>query len=1432
APSRKNPQAILGDMTDLDTIAPSSPISTTKRLPSQQEGLVSRRNSQNSVKSNQSRFSQLSSHISQILGASTSRRQSSSNDGAATPRKRVNGASNESVMNTTTQGSTVPDANPSSIVSRVEPTIKMVNEAMYNPAYAKQRQQRLHQASGLLNPSGPETDGAMSPSQANNGRHLSNRYSMPNLAGDNVTQQQQQPHSHQQQQQQYDTGFMAMTASNPGTLYIQDATRHGQSRATGTQSACHLPRGNMSGANLGQHENHNNSPSKQELPYEHNYSGDSQLSPPGMMPRSPAENRSTQGYDRSYDGIHSIHPFQHGQPDVRAYGQHEGSQQVVSAYHGSSPYQQQALQQQHGYRHSIANFGVPSHDQPTFAPGYRPTHHSALSLENLVKHNRTQNTLDQTKSHSVHSGPHERSLSQVNMRPSGSAVFNPYDHHQQQHQREQSVSAPMDQMSHTTRSAGPSIVIPQPKPRPRSAFANYGTVIMSPTDSSPASDYLGMLTSPRTPTSAQSNGTGTPTSVGTSMSRASAFAMKDQRRKSETARLPSNVFTTASTFTARKFSADAKGLLSGATRSASTGAPTTATATANATSYATSEASESLEYFGPYTAKKPKATLIRAFKQILNPRKVAEKDALKNKNEHFAWIEMQKSLRRAHSPEPEKETPFFALPSRDETVKEIQDPDPFDVLKRCHVMRDTLPTPGVTSGMLDFGPNSFVQVDKIARNVNQRGPHMTPQLLSQKYLTRPYSKSPLFKLRVLFVWISENIRLEGGPTRDVSGGRHKLGPASDNISALAEAGGGDSPSLWQVGGSTNSPGMFMTGIEEYARGFLQEGSPELAQDVLTRRMCKSGEGFANLFAEMALAAGIEDVGVVKGYIKGPMDVFSKDIPPPNHAWNVVRIDGTYRFIDCCLASPFHPAHYQTRPQAANSFYFLTLPTDLVLSHFPLFLTYQYIAPLIPPQVFLQLPFVQPAFFEFGLSLPDFKRRTKLDIKDHEPIEVVVRIDGTGNCFPSAPCGPSGGQSQGAEGNISGLLGGDCLGRGCGEGIELKAEVEVMTTEGKIIRKRGLAQVVILNPYQHLLPANQSLTSSQHHQHTQSKPSPMSVAISPNTGVASAVTTIVASSNRPYQSHHCTGIRIAKIKAVLPPETVVCPGGVRKGVVHIYAGRKAEKAPTDAMPYALALSLPIRHTGTMPKTPLNFVLPHFSPYEFYVKSPQTELLYYPHIYKFCVLSLAAQANAVIATANATIGEDEMVNGVFTVGDNTSPRHMKAAGGGFIGLSSSMAPLYRPQGTTRGMSTVASASAQTLASPPPVPQSSTATSLGTVRGAQYGNSSHPYQHRLQSNMSMASTSSASVNGGRNGGSDAGANGLGGSGLSIPRLERLMLRTQTNRLYKFVYDPVRQCHEAQVEVKERGIWECVRMDDGGKSRVGREGTGGVVIASWKCV
>ncbi|KAI8601265.1 hypothetical protein EDD21DRAFT_429606 [Dissophora ornata] len=982
-------------------------------------------------------------------------------------------------------------------------TTEIANKTVYNSRYVAE-QRRNSTNSALLNPSCPST--ALSPAHAASPRQVSNRYSMPNLVGD----AQQQP----DQQDPYQAHVAINAGEEP--QYVQNS-----------------------------------------------YSEDPQFFQPGMMPRSSAECCSQQFGPGQYEALSGIHTSQQipyyvaGAPGSGH--NNSGSQNITS-----TPLQHSAYHQNPStHRHSIASMGASALQQHPHQQMMYSIAHSELSSENLSRHNRSQSALDQPKSSSSQGRGHGRSLSQVYLRPD-------YDHQPQQAQdqqkQHQARPVSMRRKSIDLRGPSPSIVIPKLWARPQSAVT-YGTDRSSPINSSPTmSDastpvHQGLPTSPPASSSA---GTGTPTSTDTSMSGTSVFGGRGYGRKNSTARMPPNAFMTVSTSTARKFSADS---------SSSTDSEAVMYSARSSTE---DEQLEDLKSLGMYTAKKPKTTLMRAFKQILNPKKVADEDELRNKSEHFAWIEMQKSLKRVNSPEPGKEKPFFSSTSTAEGASESpQDLDPFEVHRKCQVMRDTPAVQGGVGGVgnntLDFGPNTFVQVDKVARNVNQRGPHMTPQLLSQKYLTRPYSKSPLSKLRVLFVWVSENIRLEGGPTRDVSGGRYKLGPAGDHMAALSAMANGDcNTDNVAAGESPNlrSPppaSVFMTGVEEYARSFLQEDTPELAKDVLANRICKTGEGFANLFAEMALAAGIEDVGVVKGYIKGPMDVFSKDMPPPNHAWNVIRIDGTYRFIDCCLASPFHPAHYPNRPQVASSFYFLASPTDLALSHFPTFLTYQYISPLIPPQIFLQLPFVRPAFFDFGLSLPDFKRHTKLDIKDDEPIEVVLRIDGCGTFPAGSMNGMMGGHGAvasntggGGVGPFSGLFGGDCLGRGCGEGIELRAEVEVMTAEGKVIRKRALAQVMIWNPYRQLQAQQQQQQQQPQQGHSQPSPlgpgsSPLNVvSIGPSTGAS-----ISASSSRPHLSHYCTGIRIAKIKAVLPTETVLGTGGVRKGVLHIYAGRKVE-----------------------------------------------------------------------------------------------------------------------------------------------------------------------------------------------------------------------------------------------------------------------------------
>ncbi|KAF9415133.1 cytokinesis protein 3 [Podila epigama] len=1497
---RKNPQAILPDSTfeDQTPSVPTSDALTTTTFSSTSTTLTAttphfqrlaprfggRRNSDDSQRSVQS--SQNNRH---------------NDNQTAKARRESAPAVGAGMSNSPSFPGAYPDGASTDALSPAQPTSPVVvkNEAVYNASYAELR--HGHNSSKTsdstapaplsLNPSvpAPKLSSTLTPTN----RQINNRHSMPNLAPDtDSTPPKVAEHLSGTLASNMIPGHMCPQA--PGTALF------GPRNNSATQSAYSLPQSDHSrSCGPGQGGYDEFGLPKQEQNYfgqnhhhghSHRNSDDAsqQHFQPGIMPRS-----GTDGYSQGFSQAASIHPLHissagplattytndltingHGSTgQVYLQQQQQQQQQHVAL-------QQQQQQQQHqrrGHRHSIANIQIPSASQSPCPPLGK----SELSLENLAKHSRSRSALEGPRVNTNLLMPgHGRSRSQVNLKPEDSAAFNPYDHVQNQQQQQQQQysqhqliaghSASMNRIA-PMRTLSPSIVIPPVQPQSHASHSLSGEVHLAHNTTSPVSGRP-YLYSPDTPSSASTTATTilsqdltSPRSAGTSMSHTSALSsggILEQRRKSEAMVRPkynADGSGAPSTFAVRRFSGDAKQLLTSVTTATATALPPSNLMSSRSTTAASSMSMDPDAAdidMSAYMAKKPKTTLIRAVKQILNPKKVAEKDAIKNKNDHFAW-----SLKRVSSPEPTLDGPFFNSTGANGHLglddplhtylyqPQQQQQDPFEVLKRSHAMRD--PTAPASSHTLDFGVGTFAEVDKVARNINQRGPLMTPQLLSQKYLTRPYSKSPLLKLRVLFVWVSENIRLEGGPTRDVSGGRYKLGPAGDHMAAVAAAQAAGSaigsPNGRPPGlGLVPPPAVFMAGIEEYARGFLQEDSPELAQDVLTSRTCKTGEGFANLFAEMALAAGIEDVGVVKGYLRGPMDVFSTEVPPPNHAWNVVRIDGTYRFIDCCLASPFHPAHYPNRPAGASSFYFMTPPKDLVLSHFPTFAAYQFLTPAIPPSIYLKLPFVRPAFFEFGLNLVDFRKRTRLDIKDDQPVEVVVRIDGGGqSTLSGSDRGGNGtimgGQAVGAN-CFQGLFGPECQGKGCGEGIELRAEVEAMTVEGKVIRKRALAQIMIWNPYQKQQSGHaRSPTSSSLAKVPQSSMGGMPPTAT-NTTTASNGNATCAPVSRVYHSHHCTGVRIAKVKAVLPADTVVGANGVRKGVLHIYAGRKDENAPSDATPYSLALSLPITHNGTMPRTPFNFVLPHFSPYEFYVKAPQSELLYYPHTYSFCIISLAAQAQVAAAAATA-YAEAEMQTSVGATTGTSSATNSSNANNSALtsptsryAKSSSMIPLPTYRGQQQQLQ-------QTLTM---AGRLSTSISTTSYRNG-VGNSTHPYQqHPLQHHTSGASTSSLSMSGmsmsllNKNSNSPSssvtlsslasgGSNGTGG----VPRRpERLVLRTQTNRIYKLTYDPLRQCHEAKVEIKERGIWECVRMDDGGKSRVGREGTGGVVIATWKCV
>ncbi|PHZ11104.1 uncharacterized protein RHIMIDRAFT_244952 [Rhizopus microsporus ATCC 52813] len=334
-----------------------------------------------------------------------------------------------------------------------------------------------------------------------------------------------------------------------------------------------------------------------------------------------------------------------------------------------------------------------------------------------------------------------------------------------------------------------------------------------------------------------------------------------------------------------------------------------------------------------------KRNITKKIRGLLQPHRTQLEEASSEQHKQ----DYQISLRRSSTPEPQHD--------RDST--------PFHMLRHTRNIADK-------TG-LQFHESDFIQIDTYASTVQQRGPLLTPAILSQKFLVRPYRRE-LFRLRALFIWIIQNIRPEYHQKRtDLL-----LLQKQQNYLAQYYHRQTEKPSLLKqrlsrIAHSAEEEDEPPIINRLDSMGLLQEEAVllsnymnEAAEQVLKKRTCKSAFGMARLFVDMVIAAGFEDARVIYGYLKAPMDTIDKaEQPlPVNHAWCAVKIEGEYRFVDCWLASPFHP-HNDNKMEPH---WFLTLPLDMVMTHLPEQKKYQYISPSITPYAFFSLPYIRNTFF--------------------------------------------------------------------------------------------------------------------------------------------------------------------------------------------------------------------------------------------------------------------------------------------------------------------------------------------------------------------------------------------------------------------------------------------------------------------------------------
>lgn len=152
-------------------------------------------------------------------------------------------------------------------------------------------------------------------------------------------------------------------------------------------------------------------------------------------------------------------------------------------------------------------------------------------------------------------------------------------------------------------------------------------------------------------------------------------------------------------------------------------------------------------------------------------------------------------------------------------------------------------------------------------------------------------------------------------------------------------------------------------VEGYFSNKYENTSPD---NVLEERKSVCG-GYANLFEAMAKEANLTVV-IIRGYGKGiGYSPGAKIGNKTNHAWNAVRINGSWYLIDSTwgAGSVDEEGHFHRQ---FDEHYFLTPPSRFVYDHFPDDQRWQLLNNPISKEEFERFVYLKSDYFRYGLLL--------------------------------------------------------------------------------------------------------------------------------------------------------------------------------------------------------------------------------------------------------------------------------------------------------------------------------------------------------------------------------------------------------------------------------------------------------------------------------
>lgn len=195
-----------------------------------------------------------------------------------------------------------------------------------------------------------------------------------------------------------------------------------------------------------------------------------------------------------------------------------------------------------------------------------------------------------------------------------------------------------------------------------------------------------------------------------------------------------------------------------------------------------------------------------------------------------------------------------------------------------------------------FAGTDFTQADAFARTIQYDNdlPALT------KTLTSPYSQD-IYKVRSIFIWVTENMKYD---YKLYNSDKERKGPKCDDVVDCTEI------------------------TKEWENAYLKK--------ILKQKKAVC-DGYSRLFKRMCELAGIE-CEMVTGYARTqPWQIGSSF--NVNHAWNAVRLDSTWYFLDATWAAGYCPKNPETDlldgyVKDYNEYYWLIPPEKLNRNHYP------------------------------------------------------------------------------------------------------------------------------------------------------------------------------------------------------------------------------------------------------------------------------------------------------------------------------------------------------------------------------------------------------------------------------------------------------------------------------------------------------------------